>query len=232
MNLLFDFLFPRSCFGCKTWGSYLCPDCVNFLKVIDKPLCSVCGRPAVYGQTHFSCRSKLSLDGLTSIFNYKGIVKKVIQQFKYHFATDLAETILEMFLSFCGEDKAFTSFVSQGKVALVSVPLHWARFNWRGFNQAELLGEMIAEKLGITFLPELLIRRKYTRPQSKLKKKNRRKNIRGAFEFNKQYNNITMKQLNLILFDDVLTTGATIKECAQVLKRKGIKKVWGLTLAR
>jgi len=147
--------------------------------------------------------------------------------------TDLAETILELFLSFCGEDRGLTKFVSQEGVYLVPIPLHWQRHNWRGFNQAELLGQMIADGLGIGFIPDLLMRHKKTKPQSKLDKETRAKNIQGAFAINKKTLKLSnSKTLKLLLFDDVWTSGATLKEAGQVLKRNGVKQVWGLTLAR
>ena len=219
--------------GCNEWGTYLCPDGLNFIKTSDNRICSVCEGSAIYGLTHPGCLRKhpQSLDGLTSIFVYKGVVKRAIAKLKYKFVTDLAETILELFLSFCGEDKAFTKLVRQKNIILVPVPLHWQRKNWRGFNQAELLGQMIARKLGINFLPDLLIRVRNTKEQTKLKKEKRLKNIHGAFKIN-HCPSVINHQPSIILFDDVWTTGATIKECAKVLKKRGFKKVWGLTLAR
>ena len=171
-EILKDFVFPKKCVGCNEWGDYLCSNCINFIKTNDNTICPACYNPSIYGLTHPGCLWKHSygLNGLTSIFEYKGVVKSVITKLKYRFVTDLGETILEMFLSFCGEDKAFTKFVRQKNVCLVPIPLHWTRKNWRGFNQAELLGEMIAKKLGIDFLADLLIRTKNTKPQSKLKK--------------------------------------------------------------
>ena len=230
-----DFIFPRACIGCGRWeNSYLCADCVNFLKTQNKPICTYCFKPAIGGQTHPSCRQKWGLDGFTAIFRYQSLVEKVIQQFKYQYQTDLGRTILEMVLSFVGEDKAFVCFASQPKVFLVPVPLHWLRKNWRGFNQAEILGAMIASKLDIGFVADLLVRQKYTQPQSRLKKKKRLKNIRGAFKINHKslISNHPPAGGSVILFDDVWTTGATLKECAKVLKRNGFKKVWALTLAR
>jgi competence protein ComFC len=234
LSFLLDFIFPRACIGCGRWeNSYLCADCVNFLKPQDQSICAYCFKPAIGGQTHPSCQLKWGLDGFTAIFQYQSLVKKVIQQFKYQYQTDLGKTILEMILSFVGEDKAFVRFASQPKVALVPVPLHWLRKNWRGFNQAEVLGQLLAQKLGIKFWPDLLTRCKYTQPQAKLKKKQRLKNIKGCFDLNKQYDNRAIKECNhIIIFDDVWTTGATLKECALVLKRNGFKKVWALTLAR
>ncbi len=160
-------------------------------------------------------------------------MKRAITKLKYKFVTDLAETIIELFLSFCGEDKTFTKFVTQKNVVLIPVPLHWQRKNWRGFNQAELLGQPIACKLGNGFNSNLLIRTKNTKTQTKLSKKSRLQNIKGAFSFNQQFNNVATQQFNILLFDDVWTTGATMRECALVLKRNLKQaKIWGLTLAR
>jgi len=222
-------LFPKKCLGCNAWGSYLCPDCVNYIKTIDNPICPSCDKPSTGGFTHPVCKKPLSLDGLTSIFEYKGIVKRAIIKLKYCFVQDLADTLLELFLSFAGEDKTFCKLVKRESVLLVPVPLFWMRKNWRGFNQSELLGEIVADKLGVDFVPGLLIRTKKTKEQRKLNKKQRQKNIRGAFAINQS--SAISHQPSVIIFDDVWTTGATLKECAKVLKRNGFNKVWGLTLA-
>ncbi len=131
-------------------------------------------------------------------------------------------------------DKAFSKFVNQKNVVLIPVPLHWQRKNWRGFNQAELLGKMIANKLGISYIPNLLLRIKNTKTQTLLKKEERLLNIKGAFSINKKFstNSLLSCNPNILLFDDVWTTGSTMKESAKVLKKQGFLKVWGLTLAR
>lgn len=238
LDFLLDFFFPRTCIGCGKWGNYLCPSCVNFISVCKTTICPQCTKLSVGGLTHYSCRRSQTLNGLTSIFSYQGLVKKGIGKLKYKFMSDLAETLVELFLSCCGEDKAFTHFVSRKNVMLVPVPLHRRRYNWRGFNQAELLGKMIANKLGIGFMPDLLIRTRYTQTQTKLKKEQRLINIRNAFILNKKYypNYSLLRQpadTNYLLFDDVWTTGSTLRECTKVIKRN-LKpaSVWGLTLAR
>lgn len=234
LDSLKDLIFPKRCLGCGRWGEYICPDCLNFIKPVEEPICPRCSQPSIGGLTHPFCHQSLGLDGLTSVFVYQGVIKKAVTKLKYQFVTDLAETILELFLSFIGEDRVFTHFLREKNVCLVPVPLHWTRENWRGFNQAKLLGERIAEKLDIDFCSDLLARTKFTQPQSKLKKEKRQENVVGAFAFNKEkYFNSPIRQFsNLLLFDDVWTTGATLKNCCQVLKRNGAKKVWGLTLAR
>lgn len=227
-----DFVFPKRCLNCGSWGEYICYKCLNKIKTLDSRICPMCNQPSLYGLTHPRCKRAFGLDGLTSIYPYQGLTRKAIQKLKFNFITDLADTILDLFLTSCGEDKAFTNYITKQKTLLIPVPLHQQRKKWRGFNQAELLGEIIAQKLGIGFTPNLLTRVKKTSPQTKLSKKERFKNIKGAFEFNQQYSKTTIKQSNLILFDDVWTTGATLRECTKMLKRVSFKNIWGLTLAR
>ena len=234
MEVLKDLFFPKKCVSCHKYGSYLCSKCLNLISVCSSRICPECGKPAPFGMVHFSCKTKTSPEGLTTIFNYNGVVKKTILKFKYRFVSDLAKTIIELFLSCCGEDRAFSKFVNQKNVVLIPVPLHWQRKNWRGFNQAELLGKMIANKLGISYISNLLLRIKNTKTQTMLKREERLKNIKNAFDISqKTIPDISISQYpNILLFDDVWTTGATMKEGAKVLKQQGFSKVWGLTLAR
>lgn len=229
--MLLDFLFPRRCLGCGKWGKYFCSQCLNLILLGPQRICPVCTKLAVGGLTHPSCSRPWGLDGLTSIFTYQGLMEKAIKRLKYRFVSDLAEDLVELFLSFCGEDKFFSHFCQRENVYFLPVPLHSRRKRWRGFNQAELLGKMIANNLDLPFLPDLLKRIKNTKPQTKLKEEERRKNIRGAFKIRSNYK-LSIINSKLILFDDVWTTGSTLRECGQVLKRAGAKEVWGLTLAR
>ncbi|KPJ70345.1 hypothetical protein AMJ51_02210 [Microgenomates bacterium DG_75] len=224
--MLLDFLFPRRCLGCGQWGQYFCEKCINTLKQIEKQICPVCKKPAIGGKTHPRCQTKYSLDGLTSIFIYEGIIKEAIGKLKYKFITDLAEELIDLALP-----NIKSSTIYHKSAILIPVPLHPRRQRWRGFNQAELLGKMLADKFGWQVQTDILRRHKHTKPQIKLKGRERRKNIRGAFEINP---NPKFKIINLkfIIFDDVWTTGSTLRECGQVLKRAGAKGVWGLTLAR
>jgi competence protein ComFC len=229
--VILDLLFPQKCLGCGKVGSYFCPDCLNLILLKDQQICPICGRASLGGVTHHFCRRPLGLDGLTSIFAYKGVVAKAIKKLKYKFAKDLAEELVELFLSFCGEEKLFSDFCCLPNVVLVPIPLHPQRLRWRGFNQAELLGKLIAKNLEIKFVPGLLLRVKNTKPQVELDKAQRQINIRRAFALNRNCK-LKIGNWNFILFDDVWTTGATLKEAGKVLKRNGAKKVWGLTIAR
>jgi ComF family protein len=115
---------------------------------------------------------------------------------------------------------------------LVPVPLHPKRERWRGFNQSEKLGRIIGRYMGWKVISNLLIRTKLTRPQVELSGDERRKNLKGVFVINPKIS-IPLSAYNtpVILFDDVITTGATVKEAGKVLKRIGFKNVWGLSVA-
>jgi ComF family protein len=229
--MFLDLIFPKKCLGCGKTGGYFCSDCLNLISLDPARICPVCERPSLGGFTHPGCLRPSSLDGLTAVFAYKGLIKKAIKKLKYKFVSDLTSDLIELFLSFCGEDKAFSDFCQQKKVFLVPIPLHSSRLRWRGFNQAELLGKMITENLGIVFLPDLLIRTKKTKPQVDLNEEERQKNILGAFSVNPNWK-LEIENWKFVLFDDVWTSGATLREAAKVLKRNGAKKVWGLTMAR
>lgn len=227
---LVDLLFPRRCLGCSQPGGYFCSSCLNLVKLEPQRVCPMCGQSSFGGLTHQNCQRPYGLDGLTSVFAYQGVMEKAIKKLKYKFVFDLAKDLVELFLSFCGEDQVFTK-ICQQNVFLVPIPLHSSRFRWRGFNQAELLGKIIAANLNLSILPDLLIRKKKTKPQVELKKAMREKNIKGAFKINSN-SQFVIRNSQLILFDDVWTSGATLREAAKVLKRNGAFKVWGLTLAR
>jgi competence protein ComFC len=226
-----DLIFPKKCLGCGKTGGYFCPDCLNLVSLEPKRICPVCLEPSFGGLTHPGCGTPQSLDGLTSVFAYQGVIKKATTKLKYQFVSDLAQDLVELFLSFCGEDKIFSHLCRQKGIILVSIPLHSSRKRWRGFNQAELLGKMIASNLDLKFLPDVLKRVRRTKPQVRLNKKARKENIRGAFELNSNHKSSIINH-SLIIFDDVWTSGATLKEATNALKRNGVKKVWGLTLAR
>lgn len=217
--MLLDFLFPRRCLGCGQWRNYFCQKCVKKVRLVENQVCPVCQKPGIGGKTHPRCQTKYSLDGLTSVFAYEGIIKKAIGRLKYKFITDLAEELIELV-----PKQRFPSAI------LIPVPLHSRRQRWRGFNQAELWGRMLAERYGWEMETDVLERHKHTKPQVDLKGKERKRNIQGAFRIRPKVK--FEKQAKFLLFDDVWTTGSTMRECGQVLKRNGVNEVWGLTLAR
>jgi ComF family protein len=112
---------------------------------------------------------------------------------------------------------------------VLPVPLHPTRLRERTFNQAELLADAVARRMGIPCEKELLIRCRPTRPQAELTREERSRNVRGAFDLRR---GSSLKGQRLILVDDVLTTGATAEACAKLLKSAGTRSVWAVTAAR
>ena len=153
-----------------------------------------------------------------------GPVRELVHELKYGGITELAG-LMGAAAAQAVMINGLTDFV------LVPVPLHRDRLAQRGFNQAELLGYEVAQKFKIAMWPDLLRRRKNTKPQIELKREKRLVNMTGAFQLNKQYGD-KIKNANILLVDDVITTGATMNECAKILKNSGAGAVWGLALAR
>lgn len=231
MNLILDALFPKKCIGCRKTGNYFCSDCIQKITQTDL-VCPKCERPALGGQIHPVCRRSYGLDGLWSLGVYQEPLRSAIQKLKYRYIEELAQVLVDVTVEYwarwqpllLGEVKK-----SGGQNwIVVSVPLHWYRQNSRGFNQSGLLAKDLAQKLGLKYEP-VLKRIKYTKQQAKLKGKERSQNIKNAFELDSK---LSIRDSNILLIDDVWTTGSTLRECCYVLKRSGAKKVWALTLAR
>lgn len=158
-----------------------------------------------------------------SIFKYKGVIKKAIVSIKYKFATDIANELVEVCVKRLKSNKFHN-------VTLVPVPLFWQRENWRGFNQTEVIGEKIAMEMSWNYVSSLLIRTKKTEPQVNLKGLSRRSNLTNVFAVNPNY--VLSTNSSVLIFDDVFTTGSTIKEIKKVLNEVGFKKIYSLTIAR
>ncbi len=228
MNIL-SLLFPRRCLGCGKLGQYFCRECKLKIQPCEGQICPVCERPAIGGVTHPRCQTRYALDGLTSFWPYQGLVKKAIKELKYRFITDLASELVSL-----TETTSMPPDMERGGVKnriLAPVPLHQKRQNWRGFNQAEILGKLFVGKLDAKFISDLLRRKRYTKPQVELRGDERKENIKDAFVINPKYQ-LLIPKIDIYVFDDVWTTGATLRTCGAVLKKAGVKWVWGLTLAR
>lgn len=223
---ILDILLPRRCVGCNKLGSYFCRNCITKIKSTTNQICPVCEKWAIGGATHPRCKTKYTIDGLTSIFHYDGIVQKAVKLLKYRFVSDLAKEFVELIPS-----ASFPSSIihSQSSI-LIPVPLHPSRLRFRGFNQAEVLGRLIADRLNISIKTDILKRTKKTKPQVEMKdRKKRLANMENVFTVSP--NTLISQYPNILLFDDVFTTGATLRAAANVLKRAGAKKVWGVVMA-
>lgn len=228
---LLDFIFPRRCVGCGRLGKYVCEKCDGGIKVITpgETICPVCERPAIDGRTHINCRTKWGIDGLTSIFHYDGVVRKLLKLVKYRFVSDCVREVSDLVTIM-----SYNSVQEWGRYfdnsRFLSIPLHKKRLNFRGFNQSELFLRQIAPKFCWSLSSQILVRTGYTKPQvEKQTKQERLDNMKGVFTAIPQFG---VSGGKYVLFDDVFTTGATMRAAANALKRAGAEWVWGMSIAR
>lgn len=226
--LFLDFIIPPRCVHCGRIGSFLCPSCLLRIEYLEQMLCPVCTKPSIDGFAHPVCRTLYTPDRLFCPFHYRGSIASAIKKLKYKKRVlAVGKTLIELLL-----DEVKEHPLSLGKKAVVvPVPLHPFKKIERGYNQAEILAKIFAESLGLKLKPGWLERKRETLSQTKLKLKERRKNVKDAFAVPENYKK-ELRGEDIVLFDDVFTTGATVGECANTLKRAGARFVYIITLAK
>ena len=227
MNIL-DLIFPKRCVNCGRFGQYICATCRRLVRpiAINESICPVCERSAIDGATHPRCKSRYSLDGLTVFFHYDGPIRHAVKSLKYRHVSDLALEFVSLIPSVL---LSHIQTVIGGQATLIPIPLHTARLRARGYNQAEVLGRIVALRLLMPIHTDILYRTRATVPQVATKsRKERLRNMNGVFGLKQ----VSIAGKTIVLFDDVFTTGATMRSAAQVLKKHGAKRVWAITMAR
>jgi len=222
-GIALDFFFPRWCVGCGKEGNFLCSSCYCSLPWIMPPLCPRCGRPQLSGILCPSCVSwQAEVDGIHSPFRFDGVMRQAIHQLKYRNLRALAIPLAKLL-----SDYLITNPVP-GEV-LVSVPLHQKRLKERGYNQSSLLAQELGKLINLPVVDNCLIRQRHTPPQARTSTVDkRRSNVTGAFTCRDH----RLRGKQVLLIDDVSTSGATLDACAAALKAVGAVSVWGLALAR
>ena len=232
-NWITDLIFPYRCIVCGKYlnHEYLCRPCFNVLPIKKQNECIGCHRPTPLGKTCVFCRELYAVDQLFVVSDFKNhAVASAIKLFKYRFLQDLAEPLGQLTFKYLDHLAHRDHFsMVRNNPLLVPVPLHKTREYWRGFNQAELLARLVARRYRLD-LGEGLIRTAHSTSQVELKDRPERlSNVRGLYACVKSE---VFKDRTIILVDDVCTTGATLNECARVLKDAGAVSVIALALAR
>jgi ComF family protein len=225
-------VFPAPCPHCGSLVEHplrgpLCEACWGALPRHRGALCS-CGLPlpgAEATATCGRCRRQLSPFGAGfSLGPYEGGLKAVIHELKFRGRRRVAERLAERIAASPGCARVLTS-----EAVLVPVPLHPRRRRERGFNQSELLAKALARRHHLAVAPDAVVRRKETAPQTGLSAAARRSNVAGAFAVRRRSR---VAGRVVVLVDDVVTTGATARACARVLRDAGAVEVRLLTAAR
>ena len=228
---LLDLVMPPSCLGCRkvvTAQGRLCPDCWGKVHFLGEPCCRICGNPfAETLEGGLSCGACLAdpppYDRARAAFRYDDASKGLVLSFKHADRPGLAR-FFSPWMARAGRDLLADADI------LVPVPLHRWRLFHRRYNQAALLAQGLSRFSAARFRPDILKRVRHTPPQGRLSRAGRRDNVKGAIELAVPPDLVAGK--NIILVDDVLTTGATLGACAQILRRAGAARIDVMTLAR
>ncbi len=226
-----EIIFPNHCLYCEKIISaegLFCNDCWQKLQFITEPKCQVCCHPfeLVPAGTNLICASCLAspqrfFDKIISVFRYNEIIKKVVGDLKYRDQTYIAKKLARLLSIHAKKEIAESDFV-------IAVPLHKKKLRQRKFNQSLLLARAISKT---KLRPDFLLRIKNTTAQVALQRRQREGNLKNVFVLNPKYSEI-VKNKNILLIDDVTTTGTTLENCAKVLKKSGAKNVTILTIAK
>jgi ComF family protein len=234
LKAFLDILFPPLCHACRAFipeggDLHLCPDCLDGSPRIVTPHCTVCGLPFLTegGGNHLcgACHAEPPpFASARAAVLFDGPVRDLVHRLKYGKKVQHARPLgLLTAYRLGGFAESFAGdFV-------IPVPLHLKRLRQRGFNQAILLGDLLAKRWQVPMIRDNLRRIRWTEPQVNLSAAERRENVRGAFALRDAE---VIRDKRIILVDDVYTTGHTVAECAGTLKRGGAAAVFVVTVAR
>ncbi len=230
-NFLLDLLFPQFCIKCQKEGFLVCPDCLSLIDINPYQYCPFCSFPnRVIKGGKCQAHQDFKLNGLFSAVSYQNLLaKKMIALFKYKpYIKTLSAPLAFLIISHFALAEKQGVFQAPWAIFL-PVPIHAKKMRKRGYNQSALLAKHLAGYFPLPLITKALVKIKNTPNQVGLKKEQRQQNIFNAFAV-VQPEKIVGKTIFLV--DDVFTTGATMEECAKVLKLAGAKKVWGIAIAR
>ncbi len=231
-SFILDLLFPTSCLGCHKGNEIICDSCFKKIKTLTVQVCPICERTIMpSGKVCHLCKKRQSspINSLVVVSDYQDkLLSRAIHFFKYKFVQDLAKPLGQLMC------RGFEKNHLPVPDVIVPVPLHRRRLRWRGFNQSELLAQEVSEiiipGLGVPVENELIKRNRYTSPQMKVKNyQERQKNLRDAFSINSTRD---LSGKNVLIVDDICTTGSTILECAKEIKKLNPKSITAVVLAR
>lgn len=252
-NWVLDIIFPKKCLGCNKFSQtsewrttnalirtdggfdYVCKKCFREIEVKNTLECVGCKRKTKFGLTCVSCREDSPLDRIViaaDLSNHP--IDKMLKAYKYKFITDMALPLAIIMRKSVKKALKKGLNLFEDNPLLVPVPLHRKRLNWRGFNQAELLVKNISDAYHISYNADVLKRVSNTKHQADAKSRQERlNNVKDNFALSDAG---AVRGRTVVLIDDICTTGATLNECARVLKNPpvggGAKRVIGFVVAR
>lgn len=218
--MFLDFLYKKKCISCqRIQDNILCKSCINNIQVLDNS-CIKCDFILSNNTCNHCNNNNIYFEKLFSIGIYSGLLKTLIYEYKYNKNKDLSKLFSDLVYEKIKNIKDKIDIIT-------SIPIHKEKLKTRGFNQAELFAKRISYKTRWKYL-EIIERVKNTKAQFSLNILERKENLKDAFIINKK--NIENK--NVVLVDDIYTTGTTIKEACIELKKSGVNKIYIIVIAR
>lgn len=232
LRVVVDAVLPPLCLCCGIQvgePGTLCPDCWSKLDFLGPPCCDACGHPFELdpGEAAWcgACaRSRPEFRRARAVFRYDDASRPLVLRFKHADRTEAAPAFARWMA------RAGASLLAEADL-VVPVPLHRWRLLTRRYNQAALLANALGRLAAVPVAPDLLVRRRRTPPQGYLGREARERNVKGAFAVRPAKLHLVHGR-TVLLVDDVLTTGATVGECARVLLKAGAAAVDVVTLGR
>lgn len=223
LSALLDLLYPPHCVACGRVGAWLCAQCITQAPALGPYVCSHCGKFMPIEGLCIDCQEGGSLlAGIRSVAPHLAPYQEAIHALKYEGVRVLAKPLGKVMADYWRREHRPAIQV------VVPVPLHESRLRQRGYNQASLLAKAFCQHTGLDIETSSLKRERNTRSQVGLSASERWANVSGAFRCATQ----ALSGKDVLLIDDVLTTGATLEACAAALLQGGVQRVWALTLTR
>lgn len=228
LSSITEYVLPHRCATCSTLtenSDGLCSKCFSKLNFVTSPYCDICGVSFDFEMDgRFSC-GKCILEAPKynlgrALFQFDNESKKVIHAFKYNDKTIYAKMFAKLLVARYRADV-------DGADLIVPVPMNRFKRIFRNYNPPQILSKEISKILEVPMVPDLLIKTKWTKPQTALEKIERAQNLRDSLKINKKYN---IKGKKILLVDDVRTTGTTANTCSKLLKKAGAIQVDLLTI--
>ncbi|MEK7486412.1 MAG: ComF family protein [Planctomycetota bacterium] len=225
IHFFLDYIYPRFCLACGKSLSfseqfYLCSGCVDSFQTCKKNRCIGCAQPLAYLKKCGKCKGKhISWKQLWCLYEYEKAVVPLVKRWKIHREEEAWRGIKKFF------QQGLKDLTCPPVDLVVPVPLHPKKLAERGFNPAEQLARLVSKEFQIPLKTRLLKRLKQTPNQKQLSEKERKHNLSGVFSCKKVPQNV-------LIVDDIMTTGSTLRELCKVLKQQGAKSIYCLVLAR
>lgn len=217
-----DWVFPPACGGCGRAGSRWCADCQRRVQILRGDLCSSCGIPEIQSALCRTCElNPPAFYALRSWAVFDAPIQTALHKLKYRRDVGLGDALAAGMSRFVEE-------LHWPIDVIVPIPLGARRRQERGYNQVGLIALPLALSLSVAYEPGSLSRWRETRSQVELNREQRRENVRGAFRAEGK----KIGGRNVLLIDDVATTGATLSSGAEALLAAGAKQVYAVTVAR